>query len=231
MFRRFRERIEKALERKEAERPLTRDDIDHLLHGMREELIDLRSRIPKLEKEAAQLSTRAEAAIGHAELAHTKAREAESAGRTDEAHQALESARRALREAEELRRQAEDTRAEAERLKADAADMMARLKEAERDRSALLARARRLGTARLLDDLLRGPEGGLRRFERVEEEIDTAEDIAAATREVEEALGERPSLPELEADVELRRLEAAREMDEVERRLAALKRQIQEEGG
>lgn len=229
MFRKFREKIEQVLERKESERPLTRDDIDRLLHSMREELIDIRARIPKLEKEAGRLSANAERAIAHAELAHAKAQEAKRADRPDEAHSALESARRALSEAEDLRRQSEENRAEAERLKADAADMMAQLKEAERNRDALLARARRLGTSRMLDDLLRGPESGVKKFERVEEDIDRAEDLVDATRELEETLGERRIVKEIEADVELRRLEAAREMDEVEKKLAELKRQMQRE--
>ena len=229
MFRKFRQKIEQALERKEAQRPLSRDDFDRLLHGMRDELIEIRSRIPKFEKEAAKLSARAEQGVKHAELAYAKVQEAEGAGRADEAHQAMETTRRALSEAEDLRRQSEETRAEAERLKADAAEMMAQLKEAERNRSALLARARRVGTAERLQDLLKGPESGIQRFERAEEEIDTAEDIVAARQEVDEALGDRPSLREIEADVELRKLEAAKEMDEVEERLAELKRRMQHE--
>ncbi len=229
MFRSLREKIERALERRESSRPLTRDDIDRLLHGMREEIIDMRARLPKLQKEAEKLSSRAEGAIRRAELAHGAAREAESAGRTDEAHQSLEAARAALREVEDSRTQAEEVRAEAEQLKADALDKMAQLKDAERNRSALLARARRAGTARKLDDMLRGPESGARRFERAEEDIDAEEDMAAATRELEEELGERPEAKQIEADMELRRLDAARAADEIDQRLAELKRQMEDE--
>ncbi len=47
---------------------------------------------------------------------------------------------------------------------------------------------------------------------------------------MDEALGERSTARELEADLELRRLEAASEADEIEQRLNELKRQIEEEG-
>ena len=70
MFKRFREKIERALERKEAQRPLTRDEVDDILRGMRAELIDMRSRIPKLEKESERLSARGKKQVQLAELAH-----------------------------------------------------------------------------------------------------------------------------------------------------------------
>jgi phage shock protein A len=230
MFKRFREKIERALEKKEAERPLTRDEVDQLLSGMRDELIEFRARIPKLDKEAQRLSKRAQQQIQRAELAHNKAREAQAAGNLDEAQMATEAARQALQDVEELRSQSDEMRGEAERLKVEYDEKMEQLKYAERNRSALVARSRRVTTGRKLDEMLRGPESGLRRFERVEEDIDTAEDLAAASREVEEALGGRPSIRELETDVELRKLEAAKEADEIDKRLADLKRQMEEEG-
>lgn len=229
MFRRFREKIERALERKEQERPLTRDDIDALLKGMRQELIDLRSRIPRLEKESEALKARAQREIQRAELAHNKAQAAESSARPEEAQPAIEAARRALEHAEDLRSQAEDVRGEVERLKVEYGEKLEQLKYAERNRSALLARSRRAGTARRLDELLRGPEGGLAKFERAEEDIETAEDISVAEREVDEALGERSTYRELETDLELRKLESARKANEIEERLAELKRQMESE--
>lgn len=230
MFRRFRDKIERALERKEAERPLTRDDIDRLLQGMREELIGLRSRIPILEKDVQRLSARVQQEIQRAELAHTKAQQAERDGKEGDAQLAIEAARRALQMAEDLREQSGEAGQEVERLKAEYADKLGQLKYAERNRSALLARSRRAGTARKLEDLLRGPDGGLRRFERAEEDIEMAEDLAEAEREVAEALGERTAGRELETDYELRRIEAAKQADEIEQRLADLKRQMEEEG-
>jgi phage shock protein A len=230
MFKRFRERIERALERKEAERPLTRDEVDDILRGMRAELIDMRSRIPKVEKEVERLSARGKKQVQLAELAHKKAQEATAAGRHEEADNAMEAARRALHDAEHLQEQAVEMRAEAERLSIEYRDKLEQFKDAERNRSALVARSRRVTTGQKLDDMLRGPESGLARFERAEEDIDMAEDLAAASREVDEALGDAPSVRELEADVELRKLEAAREADEVESKLAELKRQMEEEG-
>jgi phage shock protein A len=229
MFRRFREKIERALERKEQERPLTRDDVDMLLKGMRQELIDLRSRIPRLEKESEALKARAQREIQRAELAHNKAQAAESGERPEEAQPAIEAARRALEHAEDLRSQAEDVREEVERLRVEYGEKLEQLKYAERNRSALLARSRRAGTARRLDELLRGPEGGLAKFERAEEDIETAEDMSVAEREVDEALGERSTYRELETDLELRKLESARKANEIEERLAELKRQMESE--
>jgi hypothetical protein len=225
MFKRFREKIERALERKEAERSLSRDDMDRLLHQMREELIEQRSRIPKLEKELERLESRARQQIQRAELAHGKAQEAERGGDSEAAQSALDAARRALQEAEDLRRQAAETLEEVEKQKLDYSDKMDQLKEAERNRSALVARSRRVGTARKLDEMMRGPESGLKRFEKAEEDIDAAEDLAAAEREVAEALGE-DTARDLETDYELRRLDAAKEAEEIEKKLSELKRQI-----
>ncbi|UCC71147.1 MAG: hypothetical protein JSV86_12210 [Gemmatimonadota bacterium] len=226
MFKRFREKIERALERREAERPLSRDELDRLLHGMREELIEMKSRIPRMERQAEELDRQAARQIQRAELAYNKAREAQAAANPDEAQQGTEAARDALSYAEDLRRQADETREEAARLKVEYADKMDHLKEAERNRDVLVARSRRATTARKLDEMLRGPESGLGRFERAEEEIEVAEDLAVAEREVSEALGERSRIREIETDIELRQLEAATETDEIEKRLKELKRQM-----
>jgi phage shock protein A len=229
MFRRFREKIERALERKEEERPLTRDEVTRLLSEMRQELIDLRSRIPRLEKQAELLSARAQKQIQRAELAHGKAQQAQQAGNPDESHSAMDMARDALQDAESLRGQAAEMRDEAERLKIEYQDKLEQLKDAERNRSALVARSRRVTTGRKLDEMLRGPESSIRRFEEAEEDIEEAEDLAAASREVDEALGDRRSVRELETDVELRKLEAAKEADEIDERLAELRRQMENE--
>jgi hypothetical protein len=229
MFRRFREKIERALERREAERPLGRDEVDRLLHGMREELIELKSRVPRLERQAIDLDKRAAQQVQRAELAYNKARESQGSGSLDEAQSSTDAARDALAHAEDLRRQADEARGEAERLKGEYAAKMEQLKEAERNRDVLVARSRRATTARRLDDMLRSPESGLGRFERAEDDIEAAEDLAAAEREVSEALGERPRVREIETDYELRQLEAAKEADEIERRLLELKRQMEDE--
>jgi phage shock protein A len=229
MFKRFREKIERALERRESERPLNRDEVDRLLHGMREELIETKSRIPRLERQAMDLDKRAARQVQRAEMAYNKARESQGSGSMDEAQMATEAARDALSHAEDLRRQADEARGEAERLKGEYAEKMDQLKEAERNRDVLIARSRRATTARKLDDMLRSPESGLGRFERAEDDIEAAEDLAAAEREVSEALGERPRAKEIETDYELRQLEAAKEADEIEERLKQLKRQMEEE--
>lgn len=229
MFKRFREKIERALERRESERPLSRDEVDRLLHGMREELIEMKARIPRFERQAMDLDRRAAQQVQRAELAYNKARESQGSGSMDEAHTATEAAKEALTHAEDLRRQSDEARGEAARLKGEYAEKMDQLKEAERNRDVLIARSRRATTARKLDDMLRGPDSGLGRFERAEDDIDAAEDLAAAEREVSEALGERPRVKEIETDYELRQLEAAKEADEIEERLKELKRQMEEE--
>ncbi len=194
---------------------------------MRDEVIELRARIPRLEKEVARLERAARTSVRRAELANQKAQEARASGDPAGAGRAVQAAEAAVGEAEDLRRQAAEAAEDLARLKSEAAEKLERLKDAERNKSALLARARRAGTARNLEEMLRGPESGLRRFERAEEEMDTAEDLAAAADEVEEAVGGR-SAPE--ADLELRRLEEADELAEVDRRLAELKRELRADG-
>jgi phage shock protein A len=229
MFKRFRQKIERALERKEAERPLSRDDVDRLLHEMRRELIQMKSRIPRMAKEATDLDRRAGQQIQRAEIAHNKAKDANTAGDLGTAQTATDTARDALAHAEELRNQANEAREEVSRLEAEYEDKLEQFKEADRNRSALVARSRRTTTARKLDEAIRGPESSLKRFERAEEDIEAAEDMAVAERELAEALGERTPVRELEADMELRKLEAAKEADEVERKLLELKKEISEE--
>lgn len=229
MFRRLREKIEQALASREASRPISRDDLDRLLHAMREELIEMRARIPRLEKQAAQLETRVQQEVRRAERAHQLAQDATAAGREAEARSAMDAAERALRQAEDLKRESIEAQEELAKLKIDTAERMEQLKDAERNRSALLARSRRAGTARQLEEALRGPESGLKRFERAEEDLQAAEDLAAASDEVEEALG-TPRVPS-ETDYELRQLEAADEMEEIERRLAELKREVRGQEG
>lgn len=227
MFRKLREKIEQALARREAERPISRDELDDLLGRMREEVIQLRARIPKLEKQVARIDTQVQEQIRRAERAHKAAQEAQAAGRADEASRAMEATQRALKQAEDLKQQAAEAHADLADMRADAAEKLEALKEAKRSKSVLLARSRRAGTARRLEEALHGPESGLRRFERAEEDLETAEDLAAAADEVDELLGGGKAVEE--ADYELRQLEAAEEMDDVERRLAQLKREVEEE--
>ncbi len=228
MFRRLREKIERALESREAARALSREELDDLLHAMRKELIDLRARTARVEKEVAQLDSKAQDSVRRAEHAHRLAQDAKAAGREDEARGAMEATERALRQAEDLKRQAIEAHADLAELTAEAADKLEKLKEAQRNRHAILARSRRAKTSQRLEEAMRGPESGIRRFEQAEEDLAAAEDLVAATKEVEEALG-GPSVP-VETDYELRRLEQADEMADIERRLAELKREVEGEG-
>ena len=227
MFRKLREKIEQALARREAERPISRDELDDLLHRMRQEVIRLRARIPRVEKQVHRMEAQVQESIKRAERGHKAAQDAQAAGRTDEANRAMDATQRALRQAEDLKKQVAGAQADLAEMRADAAEKLEALKEAKRNKSVLLARSRRAGTARRLEEALRGPESGIRRFERAEEDLETAEDLAAAADEVDELLGGGKAVEE--ADYELRQLEAAQEMDDVERRLAELKREIQEE--
>ena len=174
MFKRFRQKIERALERKEAARPINRDDIDRLLHEMRQELIQMKSRIPRMEKEATELDRRAGQQIQRAEIAHKKAKQANAATDLGAAQVATDAARDALAQAEQLRQHANEAREEVSRLEAEYEDKLEQFKEADRNRSVLVARSRRTTTARKLDEAIRGPESSLKRFERAEEDIEAA---------------------------------------------------------
>lgn len=226
MFRRLRERIERALGRLESERTPTRDDIDDLLHGMRDEVIELRARIPRVEAQVKQMEAAARAALRRAEARRGEAAPGPEAG-AEARGPDMAAVERALGEAEDFHRQASELRAELARMRQEADEKMEMLKQGRRNRDALLARARRAGTARDLEEALRGPESGTERLERVEEEIQASEDRLEAAREIESELSGRPSLPE--AEWELERLEKASAEDEIDRRLEELKREMEEE--
>lgn len=227
MFRRWREKLERALARREAERVPTREDFDRILSGMRDELIDMKARLPRVEKQAERVAAAARSAMRRAEERRGRAEEARKRGDAEAVRGAMSAAERALAEAEDLHRQAAGMRTEAARLRREVDEKMDALKEAHRNRDVLLARARRADTSRNLKEMLRGPESGLERLERMEEEIQAAEDRVEASRELEEALEGRPALPETEWELE--KLEAAETADEIDRRLEALRREIREE--
>ncbi|HKK27192.1 MAG TPA: hypothetical protein VKB18_03855 [Gemmatimonadota bacterium] len=114
MFEGLKKRLERALDALERKGPgPSEDEIDRLLSGMREELIDVRARVKALEDEEASVTRRLERA---------------SSGSEVEAR---------------LRRKLEDVRKVLAEMRAEASELTARFKEAMGSRDALAARGRR----------------------------------------------------------------------------------------
>ncbi|HKK08042.1 MAG TPA: hypothetical protein VKA44_04090 [Gemmatimonadota bacterium] len=142
MFEGLKRRLERALDALEERGPApSEDEIDRLLAGMREELIDVRARVKALEEEEAGLSRRLERA---------------PAG--SEARARLETKR-------------DDVRAALAEMRAAASELTARFKEAVTGRDALAARGRRVKAAEDLREEGGGAARSFdRAAERIEDE-------------------------------------------------------------
>ncbi|HKK26684.1 MAG TPA: hypothetical protein VKB18_01245 [Gemmatimonadota bacterium] len=114
MFEGLKKRLERALDALERKGPgPSEDEIDRLLAGMREELIDVRARVKALEEEETSVSRRLERAPSGSEVAVR------------------------------LRGKLEDVRKVLAGMRAEASELTTRFKEAMASRDALAARGRR----------------------------------------------------------------------------------------
>ncbi len=189
MLGKLRHTLSKALDALEGGRVVSPEEIDRILAGMREELIEARAALRKREEEVEDF-----------ELRLARLREGPD---VDEAQLGELEAEVAARRAE-----LEEERDEVELL-------TDRFQEAVRRRDMLLTRDRR---TRAAETVREAGEDEIREFEQVEDEIHRDALEAEAERELEEELGggaDRPAQPE-EA---FREAEAGEMLRELKRRM------------
>lgn len=196
MLGKLRHTLSKALDALEGGSTVSPEEVDRILAGMREELIEARAALRKREVEVEDFERR---------LARLRERPDVDDGRLVE-----------------LAAEVEARRAEVEEERGEVEALTDRFQEAVRRRDVLLTRDRR---TRATDTLREAGEGEIRRFEQVEDEIHRDALEAEAERELEEELergpgrrGARDPAPEeafreAEADEALRDLKRRMGMD------------------
>lgn len=192
MFEGLKRRLEQALDRLEGRNaPRAEEEIDRLLAGMREELIDARARFRKQAEEVADYERRLEA---------LRERDDVDPGQL-----------------EELEREVARRRAEVEEHRAVVDELSERFREAARGRDAMAARERR---SRASEEVRQAGEEEIRDFERLEERVEDDARRVDADREVEEAL-DGGSRGEGEPDLEetFRDARADEQLRELKRRM------------
>ena len=188
MFEKMREKLSDLMDALGGDPSLSRDEVDRVLAGMREELIEARARFKKREEEVGDYERRLEAL--------------RERGDVDPA------------QLEELEREVARRRAEMEEERRAVEEMSERFREAVRRRDVLVARDRR---TRASETMREAGQEEVRDFERFEERVEEDAHRVEADREVEEALedgpGAGPETEELEetfrdarADEQLREL-------------------------
>lgn len=219
MFERLKRALDQALDRLEDRLDLSDDDIDRLLRGMREELVDAKSRGPELEAQLAQHEARHAREITKIEECIRRADRAREIDDEETLEVALKFAERHKDQLHLLEAKIETTRAEIALNREEVDEMTAQLKDAMKRRDALGAQARRSKTI----DTLRGGSGHevVDQFDRMVDKFERGEDIDEAERELDLDLGggSAPRTPDPRHSREHRESEAERMLDELKRRM------------
>lgn len=185
MFRKLKEAIDDALSALEG-RTDDAADIDDVLSGMREELIEARASLPRLEAGIEKLRRLQAQERRRAEDCVRRAGQAKEIGDAETLRLAVEYGERHRERAAVYAEKLRVAEAELAMQRRSVDEMTTRLKSAVTHRDALRIRARRSSTT----ETLRGGSGSAAsRFDRMAEEIEAEAAEADASRELDEELG------------------------------------------
>jgi phage shock protein A len=232
MFNKLKEAIESALgalEGKAGESP--RADIERLLEGMRQELIETRARIPLLEEQVRKLRSSHELESRKADECHRRAVQAQSIGDDETVEVALRFEAKHRVALDVWVQKIEAAEAELAMQKQNVDEMTEQLKTARSRRDAIEIQARRAGaTGRMRG----GGHSAVDEFDRLADEIGREDDLGAAERTVERDLrgaGDPTTGPDSDDfdDVGSRGTLSREELAALQ--LEELKRRMKDEGG
>ena len=221
MFKKLKQAIESALSSLESRSGGEAEDIDRLLAGMREELIEAKASTPRLEGDLENLRRRQADEQRRAEDCVRRAGQAEEIGDTETLRVAVEFAERHQDRAKVYGEQIRAAEGELALHLRNVKEMSAQLKASIAGKDALKVQARR---ARATESLRGGENTAADRFERMAADIEQESDRAEAAQDLEDELeyggiGRGPSH---------RPVDPA-ELEDLQ--LAELKRRMAEEGG
>ncbi len=187
MFKKLRRKLEQALQSLEDRVPGDpSEEIQRLLAGMREELIEAKAVIPQLEKQIEQYGLLRQSELKKAEDAKRRGTQAAAIGDAETVEVAARFQAQHRSRAEVYEQKTEAAVAELALQRRNVKEMTAQLKTAIRQRDALVAQSRR---ARATGNLRGGAASSVEAFDRMEREIEDEELGASAAMDVEEALG------------------------------------------
>jgi phage shock protein A len=215
MFKKLKEAIESALGALEGRAgDTTREDVEKLLDGMREELIETKARIPVLEDQVEKLKLAHSREIKQAEDCHRRAVQAQSIGDEETVDVALRFEAKHRVAVDVWVQKIEAAEAELAMQQQTVEEQTEQLKEARAQKDVLAIQARRAGST---ERMRGGGRSSVDEFDRLADAIEREDDLGAASRAVESDLDggydpddlgdERPSLSKEElAELQLERL-------------------------
>ncbi len=217
MFNKLKNAIDAALSSLESRSGGEAEDIDRLLDGMREELIEAKASTPRLEKGLEKLRHRHAEEQNRAADCVRRAGQAEEIGDAETMRVAVEYAERHHERMKVLTEQIEAAEAELALHLRNVKEMRAQLKSSVANKDALKVQSRR---AQATETLRGGGDTAANRFDRMAADIEQDTDRTDAARDLEDELAyggpgrgpsHRPIDPDDLADLQL---------DELKRRMA-----------
>ncbi|HSM07526.1 MAG TPA: hypothetical protein VLA33_00735 [Gemmatimonadota bacterium] len=185
MFRKLKDAIDGALSALE-NRSDDAGNVDELLAGMRQELIEAKASLPRLEKGIERLRTSQAEERRRAEDCVRRAGQAKEIGDTETLRLAVEYGERHRERARVYGEKIEAAEAELAMQRRTVSEMTEQLKSAMTHRDVLKVRTRR---SRSTEALRGGGDSAASRFDRMAEDIEDEAARAEAARELDDELG------------------------------------------
>jgi phage shock protein A len=221
MFRKLRQAIESALDSLEGKSgDVSKEDVERLLEGMRQELIENKSRIPVLEADLQKLRQAHAVEIRKAEDCHRRALQAQKIDDEETVEVALRFEAKHRVAIDVWLHKIEAAEAELAMQRQSVEEQTEQLKEARARKDVLGIRARR---AEATGRMRGGGRSSVDEFDRLADAIERGDELDAAGRTVDEELRggadpeggfDQPAGPSREELAELQLRELKRRMEE-----------------
>ena len=186
MFKKLKNAIESALGALEGRSDAaSREDVEKLLDGMREELIETKARVPVFEEQLKKLQLAHERELKQADDCHRRAVQAQSIGDEETVEIALRFEAKHRVAVDVWVQKIEAAEAELAMQRQTVAEQTEQLKDARARKDVLAIQARRAGST---ERMRGGGRSSLDEFDRLADAIEREEDLGAAGRAVDDDL-------------------------------------------
>lgn len=186
MFKKLKDAIESALEALEGKSgDASREDVERLLDGMREELIETKSQVPLLEEQVKKLRLAHEREVKQADDCHRRAVQAQGIGDEETVEVALRFEAKHRVAIDVWIQKIEAAEAELAMQRQTVVEQTEQLKEARARKDVLAIQARRAGST---ERMRGGGRSSVDEFDRLADAIEREEDLGAAGRAVDRDL-------------------------------------------
>ena len=186
MFRKLKEAFESALDALEGRSgDTTREDVEKLLDGMRDELIETKAQIPVLEEQVRKLRLAHENEIKKADDCHRRAVQAQKIGDDETVEVALKFEAKHRVAVDVWAQKIEAAEAELAMQRQTVTEQTEQLKEARARKDVLAIQARRAGST---ERMRGGGRSSVDEFDRLADTIEREDDLGAASRQVQSDL-------------------------------------------